>query len=303
MHDPFRRHAIMHAMRSLMLVTVAVAFAACSNDTGPAGASRSMSLSVTTKGASTQLTGSASRLPGLSGDLIATSGNDTLVITRAEVVLSRLELASGLGTNCDEDGDGNHMSGNLLTGDHMSGGGDHEGDTPRCNEIKRAFVLIDLPTDTSVHTLFETPIPAGTYSSLEARLRVPHADSDTTAAAFLLAHPEFAGANVRVTGTFNGTPFVYTGAVNSRLEMDFDPPITVDSTGRNITINVDLDSWFRDRMTGALIDPTTANTGGANVDSVVANIRRSFHEFRDDHGDGHDDDHGEQHQGSGGGDN
>jgi hypothetical protein len=204
-----------------------------------------------------------------SAALITVSGQDTLVITKAQIVLSHLELTSSAGTDCEDE-------------ESMHG----------CEEIKRSFVLVDLPTDTSVHTLFDAVIPPGSYSSLEARIRVPHADSDTTALSFLSAHPEFAGANVRVEGTFHGIPFVYTGAVNSKLELDFSPPIIVDSTGLNVTVSVDITSWFKDG-TGLLIDPTTAGSGGVNAAIVADNIRRSFRAFRDDHRDGHDDGAGE----------
>lgn len=287
LHRSSIRLATVYTKRSVALFVAACALAACAGDkapTGPGAAARSVSLSVmTTAPASTSgLTGAADRMtiPGAAASVVTTSGHDTLVITTAQVVLSRLELASGMGTDCE--------------------GEDEEEASTGCHDIARSFVLIDLPTDTAVHTLFETPIPPGTYSSLEARLRVPHADSDTSAVAFLAAHPEFAGANVRVVGTFDDTPFVYTGAVNSRLEMDFDPPITVDSTGRNITVNVNLGSWFRNAMTGTLIDPNTANPGGVNAALVAANIRRSFRAFRDDHHDGHDDGGGDHQQGGSG---
>jgi len=246
---------------------------ACSADkmaTGPGAAGRSVCFSLTTQAAVTTGPSSLAALTSplrSAAELITAVGPDTLVITRAQVVLSRLELASSVGTDCEDEGD------------HFG----HD-----CEEIRRSFVLLDLPTDTTVHTLFDAVIPPGTYSSLEAKIRVPRSDSDSAATSFLTAHPEFAGANVRVEGTFRGVPFVYTGAVNSKLELDFSPPIVVDSTGLNVTMNVDLASWFLDG-TGALIDPTTADSGGANAALVADNIRRSFHAFRDDHRDGHDD--------------
>jgi hypothetical protein len=39
-----------------------------------------------------------------------------------------------------------------------------------------------------------------------------------------------------------------------------------------------------------LIDPATANSGGANAELVSSNIARSFVAFRDDDRDGRDDD-------------
>ena len=103
---------------------------------------------------------------------------------------------------------------------------------------------------------------------------------------------EFANASVRVEGTFDGTPFVYSGSPNASLELSFDPPITVGSTATTVTVHVSIDRWFTDRN-GNLIDPATANAGGANEKLVSDNVRRSFHAFEDDehHGDdGHGDD-------------
>ena len=276
---------------SAALAAAGVLLSACAGDgaLGPRG-SRALSLSFMT--APTTGTALADRLlrgnmlfaPSTrpTASILAVNGTDTLVITKAEIVLSRLELAQGSGASCDEDDA-----------------------APGCAEVERSFVLVDLPVDTTVRATVDATIPAGTYSSLEARLRVARPDSDDQthdAAAFLAAHPEFQGVNVRVEGTFRGTPFVYTGAVNAKLEMDFSPPITVDSTGLNITIHVDLASWFRDG-TGALIDPSTANSGGTNTQLVLDNIRRSFRAFRDDHRDGHDDGETEgQTQHDGGGD-
>ena len=63
-------------------------------------------------------------------------------------------------------------------------------------------------------------LPAGTYRALEAKIS-PVATSDAGGAAFLSAHPEFANASVRVEGTFDGTPFVYSGSPNASLELGF----------------------------------------------------------------------------------
>ena len=197
------------------------------------------------------------------------SGADTLVITKAQLVLSRLELASTANAGCDDDDS-----------------------QPGCAEIERSTVLVDLPVDAGVQTLINASIPAGSYSSLEAKLRVPKSGDDAKAAALLAAHPEFAGGNVRVEGTFRGTPFVYTGTVQGRLETQFSAPLVVatDATSLNVTVHVDLSTWF---MNGAsLIDPSSGNAGGANESLISANISRSFRAFRDDGRRGEDDGNG-----------
>lgn len=47
-------------------------------------------------------------------------------------------------------------------------------------------------------------------------------------------------------------------------------------------------SWFRD-ANGALIDPRSANKGGANENLVKSNIRTSIEGFEDDDRDGVED--------------
>src|SRR5206468_2096530 len=125
---------------------------------------------------------------------------------------------------------------------------------------------VDLPTDNSVISMLTLQIPAGTYQALEAKIRAVRSD-DNGGAAFLTAHPELANASVRVTGTFDGRPFTYTGSPNASLELSFNPPLTVGSTATTVTVHVSIDRWFTDRS-GNLIDPSTANAGGANEQLV-----------------------------------
>ena len=104
----------------------------------------------------------------------------------------------------------------------------------------------------------------------------------------LAQHPDYAGTSVRVVGTYNGTPFVYTTAVTAVQHVEFDPPLVVGGGGANFTLFVDLTSWFR-TAAGSLVDPATAIGDGANVALVTQNIIHSFHAFEDDDHDGHDD--------------
>jgi hypothetical protein len=192
------------------------------------------------------------------------SGNDTLVITKAQVVLSKIELATADTATCASDSNGGS-----------------------CEEIKADPALVDIPVDQSMVTPLVSAIPAGTYTKFEAKVNAVQA-SDPAGGTFLTSHPDFAGVSVRVEGTFNGTPFVYTGSAGAELELEFTPPLVVDSTGMNITVNVDISRWFVSGG-GALVDPTTANAGGPNASMVDNNIHHSFEAFEDDNKDGHND--------------
>jgi hypothetical protein len=266
------------ATLTVLVALVSILASACSGDhslTGP-GASKSMTISFATRSLAPVFAAQINPALQAHGDVLApagtqatrslqaVNGKDTLIIARAQLVLSRVELTQTAGTPCDDDSS-------------ESG----------CTEIERHFVLVDLPTDTSVHTVLDANIPDGTYASLEARLRTPRSSDDSAATAFLSAHPELAGANVRVEGTFDGQPFTYLGVVDTRFELTFTPPIAVTGGGVNVTVLVDATMWFRDR-TGAVLDPSSANAGGLNASVVSDNIRRSFRAVRDDERDGHD---------------
>jgi hypothetical protein len=281
---PHRQSPRIARATSVPLVILALLVAGCSGDhplTSPT-ASKSLSVSFAAAPVLPTASGQMGVLPIASGNVLTplgfaagslqtVSGTDTLVISKIQLVLSHVELTQVAGTQCDDDSE--------LAG---------------CTELERHFVLVDLPTDTAVHTAIASSIPPGTYSSLEARLRVPHSTDDSSAAAFVAAHPEFAGANTLVQGTYKGQPFTYLGSVDTRFELSFAPPIVVTVGGVNVTVHVDPTTWFRD-SSGGLLDPATANAGGVNASLVSANIRHSFHAVRDDERDGHD--HGGEHNG------
>ena len=143
------------------------------------------------------------------------------------------------------------------------------------------------------------PVTPGSYDEFEFKVRAPKNDSSN---AFLALHPDFAGVSIRVTGTWNGTPFTYETAVSAKQELHISPPLVVtDSSNADFTLFIDIGTWFR--SAGKLIDPTTANAGGANESLVNENIVRSFNAFEDENHNGCDDNSegGDGHH-SGGGD-
>lgn len=244
---------------------------ACAADsTGPnAAAAGSVSLSFASVGASSTSNSTSLSGDALSGAVAASSSVDALVITRVQIVLAELELQRTGGTCTSETGDDNSSS------------------SDSCAELELAPTMIELPVNGNVVSALSVPVPPGSYSAFEAKITL--ADTGRRGgAALIAAHPELRAASVRVEGTFNGKPFTYTGATRAQIESRFDPPLVADGSGINVTVRVNLTTWFR-TSSGALVDPVTANPGGPNAELVSTNIARSFVAFHDDDRDGRDD--------------
>ncbi len=151
-----------------------------------------------------------------------------------------------------------------------------------------APVLLNLPLDGSTKVILDAVVPAGTYTGLRAKLEAVEGDDDG-ASAFLTAHPEFQGVSVKVGGVFTDAggvdhPFTFTSGVEAEIAVDFPAPVTVDASTSNLTIDVNVGSWFTD-ASGAVIDPTNA----ANQAAIEQAIRASLSAFEDDNHDGSDD--------------
>lgn len=247
----------------------ATALAACSADsTAPGATPRSVSVAFSTTGATTASASLGSSLQASAATF--STGTDALVITKAQVVLARLELQRTGATCPVRDDDADELR-----------------DDASCAELELAPTIADLPVDGSATNTLKLAAPAGTYSAFEAKIR-PVEAKRAGAAAFLAAHPEMTGASVRVEGTFNGKAFTFTGAPKAELESVFNPPIVADATGASVAVKVDLTTWFKN-SSGALVDPSTANAGGPNASLVNGNIARSFRAFEDEDHDGRDD--------------
>jgi hypothetical protein len=250
---------------------------ACTDAAGPSPSSaKTMTLSFSTRSAGAPTAG-ASRvaLTSASGVSTADSAN-TLTISRVQLVVEKLELEKAGTIGCSEG--------------ESSDDDSHTSSDDGCEEFETAPLLIDLPLTIGATAGASVSVPQGNYDKLELKVRSLLAGRDD-ATAFLAAHPDFAGISVRVDGTFNGAPFVYTSPIEAELELEFSPPVVIDQNGSNITVSVDVSSWFRS-STGEVIDPATAVAGGINSALVSSNIRASFHAFEDEDRDGSDD-HGE----------
>jgi len=208
------------------------------------------------------------RAPGAALDDTLASGVDTIVITQAAIVLRQIDLQAAETLNCDV-----------------------QPEPDGCEELELGPVLVDLPLTPGAEKLIDVEIPAGTYERIDFEVHKV-SGSDQVDSAFVAAHPEFADLSIRVLGTFNGTPFIFESDLDVEQELTLNPPLVVnDSVPTNVTIRVDLSTWFL-TAAGALIDPATANTGQPNEGVVKENIKASLKAFEDKDRDGSELDEG-----------
>lgn len=257
---------IRHRAMPMFATAAAILLAACSDATG--SGAHQISLSFTTKSAA-----SVRASTGFNQDVVVGSAGE-LVLKKIQIVLDRVEIAPSGSTGCaDDDAEGDD--------DRMSGNDD-------CEDMARDPILVNVPVDDAVHTVISVPVAPGTFTKLEARLD-PASAADVSA---LGAPADMTGKSIRVEGTFKGTPFVFTSPLSTKLEFEFNPPLVVDASTKNATVNIDVTKWFI-ASNGSVIDPATANAGGSNSFVVANNIRNSFRAFEDDNRNGDDDHEGE----------
>jgi len=253
------RHAI-----SAAAMFAAAALSACS-DSGSPSADAQVSFNVATKPAVAAAAPVAMATVGTPETV--TDGSNTLVINQVQLVLREIELK-------------------LVEETSGCSGSENDG----CEKLELGPILLDLPLGGTggAARSFSVPVAAGSYDEVGFEIHKPSGD-DASDAAFVQAHPDFAGVSVKVDGTFNGQAFTYVSDLDAEEEIGLNPPlVTTDATATDLTLFVDLDKWFRDG-TGNLLDPASANAGQANEAVVESNIRGTLHAFEDEDHDGTDD--------------
>jgi len=245
-------------------VFAGVALSACS-DSGSPSSDAQVSFNVATQPAVAAAAPVAMATVGTPETV--TDGSNTLVINQVQLVLREIELK-------------------LVEETSGCSGSENDG----CEKLELGPILLDLPLGGAggAARSFSVPVAAGSYDEVGFEIHKPSGD-DASDAAFVQAHPDFAGVSVKVDGTFNGQAFTYVSDLDAEEEIGLNPPlVTTDATATDLTLFVDLDKWFRDG-TGNLLDPASANAGLANEAVVESNIRGTLHAFEDEDHDGTDD--------------
>lgn len=254
---------------SFALVVSLSGAVACSDSTNPlAGRGQNVMLSFASQAGTGPIAGSVAGSAGMgllaAGDsLVQTDGNgNTLVIYSIEVLLREIELKRANTSDCDS----------IASSD-------------ACEKFEVGATLVDVPLAGGAAAAITIAVDSGTYTEVE--FDVHKLGGDSVDNAFAATHPNWpANVSIRVTGRYNGTAFTYTTGLDQEQEVQFVPPLVIDASGSttNLTVRFDPATWFRNGTT--LIDPASANQGGANVSLVENNIKNSIEAFHDHDRDG-----------------
>lgn len=179
-----------------------------------------------------------------------TADGHTVDVTSIDVVLSEVTFEHAGASGGDADSDDSDA--------------DSDSDGAHNEQVRVGASTVALPLTGGVVTPFTGSIPAGTYDGLELDV-------------------EF----LRIRGTYDGQPFDVTLPVNAEVELDITPPLVVTGGGDplNVTVNVDVLSWFR-AVDGSVVDPRRLQTDAAYRAGFIARIRASLHATEDSDRDG-----------------
>lgn len=210
----------------------------------------------------------ASRTNALPKFTAGVAAVDSITITRARLVLSKIDFEGG-----DENSEDDDM------------------------EFRTPPMVIELNLTGAVQQVMIANVPAGTYDEIEFKIhRVDSADIAVLSPADQAAFADFITGerySVIIAGlTYsNGAAqsFVFNSKIEAKQEYDLNPPLVVTdaNTTTNLTLAIEASQWFVNGN-GVLLDPND----GANRSAIEASLKRSLKLYQDDDRDG-DDDYGD----------
>ncbi|WP_411281289.1 hypothetical protein [Gemmatimonas sp.] len=272
----------------------AITVSACSDGTSPSSAYKvgvGFQLARTSNAQAllaSSVEGSAPSVPGTTptittsaAGMTITRDGDVLLISKAQLVVRNVKLKSASAVCSDDDDD------ESSSGSNSNSSSQRDKDDDDCAAIRVGPYLVDVPVSGADGARVAVNVPAGTYSSIRLWLHKV-TSSDSADVAFRRANPDFRDISVRLVGTYNGTPFTFVNDVNAKLTVPLTTPLVVGTGGDDVTVTIDLSTWFL-RSSGGLYSPAAANTPGQVRAQVQNNIRSAFRAFKDKNKDGRED--------------
>lgn len=161
----------------------------------------------------------------------------------------------------------------------------NEGDSDSLDFKTESFVL-DLDLSGGLNTVAVQEIPEGSYNKVSFRIHKPEEFEDVGDPDFYEGDSGSERFSVVVKGMYGGQPFTFKSRRTAKQRINIQPAlmITDTTTAVNVTLSVDVHSWFVDPDDGALLNPTDEGDESAIDDA----IKESFRAYRDDDKDGDD---------------
>jgi len=308
---PFPSSRRTRTASGIAVAIAAVALSACNDGTSPSSANKvglgfqlartssvSPMIASSASGSAPSVLGTKPTITTSAAGMTITRDGDVLVVSKAQLVVRNVQLKSATAVCSDDDDDEttgkssssssySSSSSSSYSSSYSSSGDDDDDDDDDCAEIRVGPYLVDVPVNGADAARVAVAVPAGTYSSIRLWL-YKVSSGDSADVAFRQANPDFRDISLRLEGTFNGTPFVFVNDVNAKLIVPLTEPLVVGTGGDDVTVTIDLSTWFL-RSSGGLYSPAAANTPGQVRAQVQNNIRNAFRAFKDEDRDGRED--------------
>lgn len=241
-------------MRSsaVLLVTLAVATAACDGTTSPEGTGRlTLQLAVPS---------GAAAGPGLA------AADDVLTISSVQIVARKVKLERAQDSCPAAEAEAGAGAGET----------ESEAEDPGCPVVWLEPRLLDPALDQAASAILSVDLPEGSYDALQLQIHKP--TPSPRDAALLAQHPDFAGVSIRVTGTFNGADFEFTTPLTAVVKVGLEAPVEVaEEAPAAVTLAIDVARWFQDGAN--LLSPVQPSQQIRS--RIEQNIRQSFRAFGD----------------------
>lgn len=153
----------------------------------------------------------------------------------------------------------------------------HSTDDSDSLDFMSAATVIVLDLSGALNTIGPIEIPAGEYNKVSFRLHKPDSSDSGVDADFYESDSGNDRFSVVVSGSVGGTTFTFKSRRTANQRLEFDPPLVItDTTGTvNVTLSIDVNSWFVDTNSGADLDPTTENDEN-EIDNAIKDSFKGF---------------------------
>lgn len=144
-------------------------------------------------------------------------------------------------------------------------------------DFKSEPLVVDLDLSGGLTTVGPIDIPVGEYNKVSFRLHKPDTGEEDLDPDFYESDSGSDRYSVVVTGTHSDTTFVFKSRRTARQRLEFDPPLVItDTTGTvNVTLSVDLSSWFVDSESGVDLNPSDEQDE-SDIDNAISKSFRGF---------------------------